>query len=392
MSTAINTHHPNYIASLTGLRGIAAILVFLHHYDALNPGIRLDLVVPVIGSMLQFPLGFGFTGVDVFFVLSGFLLGLPFARSALAGGPKIALGNYFKRRALRVFPAYYAQLVILLIFTTWFVTWKPQTITTLFAHLVMFFNIGPQPVTPIVGLWWTLPVEMSYYLLLPLLRPLMRPRLWLITLLIGISLSIVYRIWAATHFGALSPHHVVLAASQIPGTISEFLLGTSAAILVVKRNLSQKPRPPAWLLDLVFIGSAVLVYNWFIQVVFPNNVAFWLGHWSMIVNPLVVGLIFSSMVLSLYWGSRIGTWLLANRVVYFLGMISYSLYLWHFVVMQQLQLVAGDMYFAWPPIIRFLVSFIAVLCVSTASYFLVEKRFVRFRPFRELQKAPDRPA
>ena len=66
-----------YIASLTGLRGIAAILVVLYHYEALHPGIRLDLAVPLIGSILQFPLGFGFAGVDIFFVLSGFLLTLP---------------------------------------------------------------------------------------------------------------------------------------------------------------------------------------------------------------------------------------------------------------------------------------------------------------------------
>lgn len=386
MHKTITTHHSHYFASLTGLRGIAAILVFLHHYDALNPGIRLDLMIPYIGTILQFPLGFGFTGVDVFFVLSGFLLGLPFARAALDAGPPIALGSYFKRRVLRVFPAYYAQLFIILIFTTWFVTWQPQTVTTLFAHLLMFFNIGPQPVSPIVGLWWTLPVEMSYYLLLPLLAPFMRPKRWLVTLLLGLTISIVYRMWAAAHFGPLSPHHVVLAASQIPGTISEFLLGTSAAILVVKMNISHKSPPPAWVLDLMFIGSVILIYCWFQKIVLLNITTFWLGNWSMLINPLVVGLIFSTMVLSLCWGSRIGTWLLGNRPVYFLGMISYSLYLWHFVVMQQLQMLAGDAYTSWPPMMRFSISLILVLIVSSASYFLIEKRFVKFRSFAELQK------
>jgi len=95
-----------YIASLTGLRGIAAFSVFLFHYSSLHPGIRLDLSVPLIGYFLQLPLGLGFAGVDLFFVLSGFLLSLPFAHAVLSGKPLPSKARYFKRRILRVFPAY----------------------------------------------------------------------------------------------------------------------------------------------------------------------------------------------------------------------------------------------------------------------------------------------
>ena len=113
----------HYVASLTGLRGLAAIFVFLFHYSHFNPGIRLDQTVPVIGNILQFPLGFGFAGVDLFFVLSGFLLTLPFARATLTRSAHPPLAQYYKRRLLRVFPAYYAQLAIILVFGAWFITW-----------------------------------------------------------------------------------------------------------------------------------------------------------------------------------------------------------------------------------------------------------------------------
>jgi len=85
-------------------------------------------------------LGLGFAGVDLFFVLSGFLLSLPFAEASLNGRPAPSKKRYFARRLLRVFPAYYAQLLIILIVGAWFVTWRPLEGASLLAHLVMFLT------------------------------------------------------------------------------------------------------------------------------------------------------------------------------------------------------------------------------------------------------------
>lgn len=371
-----------YIATLTGLRGVAAGLVFLYHYAALHPGIRLDLTVPLVGRILQIPLGFGFVGVDIFFVLSGFLLSMPFADSALGAGPPPALPRYFRRRLLRVFPAYYAQLLILMLAGTWFVSWKPQSIETFAAHLVMFFNIGWQPVQPMVGVWWTLPVEMGFYLLLPLLAPFMRPSRWAPLLVLGIAASLVYRAWAAAHFGPLGSDRAFLAASQLPGNLAEFLLGASAALLARYVALHNLPRPPAWLLDLGFITGLVLPGVWLWQIVLPAGSEYWLGHWSMLLAPLALGLPLAVVVLCLYWGCRSGRLLLANRAVYALGLVSYSLYLWHFVVMQQLQQAFGAAYGSLPHWLTFPLACLAVLLVATASYYGVERPFYRLKPWR----------
>ena len=374
-----------YIASLTGMRGIAAFLVFLYHYEALHPGIRLDLNVPLIGKILQFPLGFGFAGVDIFFVLSGFLLTLPFARAALSNKRGAQLSHYFKRRFLRVFPAYYAQLFIILIIGGWFVSWGPQTTTSFFAHLLMFFNIGWNPVKPMVGVWWTLPVEMGFYLLLPLLAPFMRPGRWIPVLLGGVVLSLLYRGWAAAHFGPLGSGPAFLAASQLPGNLAEFLLGASAALLVQSVSLRGRPPPTRWILDLLFILGLLIPAVWLWQVVLSAGAEYWLGHWSMIVAPLALGLPLSLAVLGLYWGSRVGNFLLANRVIYFLGLISYSLYLWHFVVMQQLQFLIGDAYANLPHLVTFPLMAAAVISVASASYYLVERPFYRLRSYRQVK-------
>jgi len=374
-----------YIASLTGMRGFAALLVFLFHYEALHPGIRLDLTVPILGRVLQFPLGFGYTGVDIFFVLSGFLLTLPFASAALRPEPGPDLSHYFKRRFLRVFPAYYAQLLLILLIGGWFVAWVPQTLPSLAAHLLMFFNIGWHPFRPMVGVWWTLPVEMGFYLLLPLLAPLLRPARWVPALLTGIALSLVYRAWAASHFGTLGDGAVFLAASQLPGSLAEFLLGASAALVARWVSRQGLARPAPWMLDLLFVLGLLVPATWLWQVVLGAGTAYWMGHWGMIVAPLALGLPLSAAVLALYWGSRIGTFLLANRLMYYLGLISYSLYLWHFVVMQQIQLLAGSSWAELPHRLTFPLATVAVITVASISYYAVERPFYRLRTYSQVK-------
>lgn len=369
-----------YVASLTGLRGIAALFVFLFHYSYFNPGIRLDLAVPYIGNALQFPLRFGFSGVDMFFVLSGFLLSLPFAHATLTHSRHQPLRQYYKRRLLRVFPAYYAQLAIILIVGAWFITWQALNGTSLLAHLLMFFNIGPDPVRPMVGVWWTLPIELSFYLLLPFIASFMRPGRWLVLLVLCILLSFVYRIWSADYFAA-EPYAIVivLASSHLPGSLPEFLLGASAALLVQWLDLRSHKRPAAWMQDGLFLAGTILAIMWLWGIVLPHASAgyYWLGHWSMVIAPVALGLPLSLIVLSLYWNSRIGRLLFANPLVYFLGLISYSLYLWHFVVMQQAELVLGETYANLQGLPRFLVTLLLVVSVSAVSYYVFERPFVK---------------
>lgn len=374
-----NNQDRRYVESLTGLRGVAALFVFFFHYGSLNPGIRLDLNVPVIGSILQFPLGFGFAGVDLFFVLSGFLLTLPFAHAVLTGKKHPPLKRYLKRRLSRVFPAYYAQLLIILAIGAWFVTWKPLDGVSLLAHLVMFFNMGWEQVRPMVGIWWTLPVEFLFYLLLPMIALFLRPRRWVFFLPAGILLSILYRYWSAAQLGTVTPSGVFLLASQIPGSLPEFLLGASAALIVQWFDARSWPKPPGWLLEIMFLLGVVLTVMWLWNVLLPNVSSYWLGHWSMLIAPSVLGLPMSLMVISLYWGSRIGRILFANPVIYYLGLVSYSLYLWHFVVMQQIPVVLAENNASLTGVTRFLVSFTLVVIVSSASYFLFERPFFRVR-------------
>ena len=158
---------------------------------------------------------------------------------------------------------------------------------------------------------------MGFYLLLPLLAPFLSPRRWIPVLLGGLLISVLYRAWAGAHFGTAGSAQAFLAASQLPGNLAEFLLGASAALVVQNAAVHERPRPAAWVLDLMFLLGLLLPAFWLWNVVLSAGADYWLGHWGMVVAPLVLGLPLSIAVLSLYWGSRIGTLLLANRPIYF---------------------------------------------------------------------------
>jgi peptidoglycan/LPS O-acetylase OafA/YrhL len=278
-----------------------------------------------------------------------------------------------------VFPAYYFQWGVIMLAGAWLVNWAPLSPGSVLAHVFMFFNIGPNPVTPIVGLWWSLPVELSFYLLLPLIAPFMRPGRWLILLMIGISISVIYRIWAADHFTGTAPGANFLAASQLPGSLPLFLLGASGALLVKWMHLKNIRPPSTAIATLLFLTGASLAILWLWLVLLPNGTVYWSGHWSMVVAPIALGLCMSTVILGLYWGSRLGNLLCANKVIYFIGVISYSLYLWHFVVMKKIQSLGGEVYSELPGLVQFSICTVASLVVASLSYFLIERPFFRLR-------------
>jgi peptidoglycan/LPS O-acetylase OafA/YrhL len=333
----------------------------------------------VIGSVLQFPLGLGWAGVDLFFVLSGFLLTLPYAYSILTETPSPALGQYYQRRLLRVFPAYYVQLAVILIGGAWFSAYRELDWLALLAHFGMAFDVGPDPVRPMNLVWWTLPVELSFYLLLPWIASFLRPKRWLWFLPLAILTSIIYRFWAAGHFASDRPDAVVYAASHIPGSLPEFLMGASAALLVHWLDTEGIRKPPQLACDMLVLVGLLSAGLWLWFVVLKNGTIYWRGHWSMIIGPTALGCMLAMTITGLYWGSRLGRALFANPVVYFLGLISYSLYLWHFIVLQQAPKIFGSAWQALTGMPRFITSLLLVVAVSALSYFLAERPFFRLR-------------
>jgi peptidoglycan/LPS O-acetylase OafA/YrhL len=157
-----------YIAQIDGLRFVAIASVVLYHI----PWVLHD------NLGIQFPQGLawapvlkGSYGVFLFFAISGFILGLPFAQHELADGRPVCLKQYFTRRLTRLEPPYI--LAVLLYFILKVRVAHAYTFHSLFPHLLATLSYTHNFVygtrSLVSGVTWTLELEVQFYILMPLL-------------------------------------------------------------------------------------------------------------------------------------------------------------------------------------------------------------------------------
>ncbi|HEY6745016.1 MAG TPA: acyltransferase [Mycobacteriales bacterium] len=143
---------------LDGLRAIAALSVVLTHVAFLTGQVISTGPFAPLLARLNF-------GVTLFFLLSGFLLYRPFVRAALTGRPAPGLGRFWLRRALRIFPAYWLALAVLVPVAGT----APFDAGDLVAYATLTHTYTHAPGDPALTQMWTLVVELAFYLVLPLL-------------------------------------------------------------------------------------------------------------------------------------------------------------------------------------------------------------------------------
>ena len=168
----ITTASHRYMAEVDGLRFIAIFSVMLFHVYY-NVAHSPDLVLAASPfSFVVWPVTQGFRGVQLFFVISGFILGLPFAAHYLTHGPAVNVGRFYLRRVTRLEPPYI--LALLLMYGAAVVmhnvhTREPGFYSGLPLRLVYaYLLVRGQPPT-LDGVTWTLEIEVQFYLLAPLL-------------------------------------------------------------------------------------------------------------------------------------------------------------------------------------------------------------------------------
>lgn len=352
---------------LHGLRGLAALAVLVFHwadfyamYDYLEALGQEYTGLIVVDYMVRF----GWLGVPLFFVLSGYLL------SDILFKKQVPLGYFFRRRVLRIYPAVWAQLLLLIALAGFIPGWKhiDLSLNTL-ANVFLYINLPPINARPINGVWWTLPVELSFYLILPFLVLLCRSiPVWGL-FLFSIALSVGWRGGLIGWLDADSYLAHIPKLDALPGMLVYFCAG----MVIAKTSFM-----PGSIYRLGGLLGAVLCMA--LILVFFRSVmdTYWTGHWFLACSPAILAPCIAAMVWLLSQGVSGFRWLGARPLVW-LGEISYGVYLWHFPVLWALATFSSADMGVGHKMMWLTLCMLITFALAYGSYVLIERPLMKWR-------------
>ncbi len=373
-----NIQQKNNIAVLDGVRAIACLIVMSYHISLIGADTHLwgpfSPSYPLFGSIVYA----GAMGVTLFFVLSGFLLFMPYAKALLsvkANWPSAR--SFYLRRAFRIIPAYYLCL-FLLVFLSHTEYLQPAHWADLGLFLAFFMESGASTYQKINGPFWTLGVEWQFYMLLPLIALGMiflvrrvsmhgstKRRLWsVVCCLLGvIAWGLFTRIWR--NYFLTHPAETFLVPRPVMDGIlffvhgmygkflEDFAIGMLISLLFI--YLQQAPAESAFKRHTLRLSP----WLWAAGILLLVFMAMWrfnIKHpWWPFLQPLM---------------SR------------WIGLISFSLYMWHLPLLLFFRYNLANHLQGWNPAVAFslywLWAFLVIVPFSALSFLLIEKPGMAF--------------
>lgn len=368
------------IPALDGMRALAALLVLTFHAwgfvpGSIAPGHRPD----------SYPIYFGKTGVNLFFVLSGFLLFLPYAEWIFGLRARPAALAFYKRRALRVGPAYWVSLILLFFITPF----SLAKVGDLAIHSVFLANISWPTMYTFNGVFWTMAIEVQFYAALPL-----------------VALG-MYRM----------ARHLAPAAAIASGLLA--LLGVSLAAVIVEATGRFTTTPvissllisyaslPYWLVVFGFGIGCATIYTYVTKIARFTERPWRIIRWASVgvlvagvvlalasatlpplqFSPLVdqtFGFAYAGLLLGVLLGPALCRRPFEWRPVRFLGLISYSFYIWHKEIQNPAAHLVGSLPVLQQQIALGLIMLVGTTLVAYVSFQLVERPFFNARKRTQL--------
>lgn len=390
------TNNTSYLPEVDGIRFLAISMVVLFHLHAfflqyatvngkkIKYTVNTQTFVPlklISGNPLVFkdnPNRYailntvtlsGDRGVELFFVLSGFILALPFAKHYLRGAPKVSLRQYYLRRLVRIEPPYLIALSCIFVLGVWLQVypahysmlelWQHFLASLAYLHLFIYHRL---PMVTTVA--WSLEIEVQFYLIAPLLFMLFKlPP----TVRRGVLLVLL--------FGTIFFHHYYVIPA-LRRNIVRFLPYFLTGLFIADAYVTQwgkawfEKRSMAALLVVLLPMIVLLRFKFALPDALLFPVVIGLLYYLVLMNPMVKPL-FSIPLFTV------------------IGGMCYSIYLWHYTIIAGLGKYTSQLRFTGYYLPNLLFQFVAlggiVLLWATLFFVVVERPFMAWRNNKQLQ-------
>ncbi len=337
------------LPALDGIRALAALSVLFYHSFELSSHRKV-----LLGVDITVPWYYAQTGVHLFFVLSGFLLFLPYARAMLHNRPLPQAKDFYWRRAVRILPTYWACLLILAALQ-WRSYLSPTGLANIATHLVLVHDDFRAFNRAIEGPFWTLAIEVQFYLLLPLLAAgiarIVGTTRSAARLVIGVLATLGGALGLrgldalvqshlsgmdgfAAAAGTVFVHVTMGMQGKFLGVFATGMLCAALYIAASEHRLAST-RTLRWL-GLGLLGVTLIWWVLLMPVAFerqlvapPYDIIAQPGNWLAFFGPFLIGVGYGTLVLAVLWGGGALHGLFTLGLVRGIGLMSYSLYLWH---------------------------------------------------------------
>ena len=371
-----------YYVALDGLRAIAVIMVFFQHY----------------GAGHAFIFGWGWTGVDIFFVLSGFLITGILYDSQSKGH---RYRDFYIRRTLRIFPLYYfvwATVLVLAPFAHWQWNIRWALWPAYLGNYARFFFLHQSgdpyrfdkltfgapvsswfgyPFHLYIGHFWSLCVEEQFYLIWPFVVYRVRKREKLIK--ICLAVIVLSPIARAALSVALSPDllRMELFYRSLPTRLDALLIGGLIALLLrgPEEAMVRRLRRPLLAASSILFVALYLVSTKVFALSFDGSASNWIGVFGFtLIDVFAAALILECI----HPGSLLGK-CLSWTPLRALGIISYGFYVYHDLLHDFYSDLAHRVspQYAYP--LTLFIAFAATLLIASVSYRLLEKPLLRLK-------------
>ena len=350
------------------IRAAAALLVLVYHVVSLGQWTSFP------ETLWTFAFRYGWMGVDLFLVVSGFVITLSAARARLKQ-PTAFRWSFMQRRLWRVVPlyAFSCTVYIFLVRPDFLMGTAVGMARQVLSHALFIQNLSPDTHGVINGVTWSLALEMQFYIALILsIGWLLRlGALRTVVLLVGIAIAWRY---GTTFFwipGEATPHLQVIYTTQLPGTLDAFGMGIALALVVFNGTGFWAERLKAgWSNCAMWMGLATVLLVCGGKLLMDRGGTYWSIPGMVILWRTLLAMGFGALLAASITCPLRGVGML--RPIRYLGEISYGIYLWHMPVV--LALVALPQLRGS----RLLVfTLIGTISLASLSWHLMEKHWVK---------------